>query len=510
MRTFLVFAAIALAAADHASAATVTIDETTEYQTIDGFGGFGGYRAEYSGLPQHSRSWAEILVNDLGLSIHRYFLNVDDIEDVNDNADPFSLDLTKFNTSGTFGTQIGLIQDLHELDPNIKFFFSVLSPPKWMKVNGDYVGQGDPDNRLIMTETILNEFAEHMVAYVKLAKIHMGIDLYGLSLQNEPRFAQFYASCVYTPQELHDLTAVVGPRFEAEGLTTRLMMGEDLLSNFGQFEGVIQSDPATEPYLKIFATHTYSDGVNPVPTSDQALSWNRPGKLVTATGKQFWMTETSGYDTDWDGAMTMAFGIYAALRYGKVTGWVYYRLHDFLTQSNTKTFQYHAARHYFRWVRPGAVMIDVASDDDEVHPLAFHHKDNNTLTVVAINYSSSTKTMSLTGGDLPDTYQMYRSTATEGCVDAGAVSASSVQLSGRSMVTLYAENYEPSSIGVETPRSAVPRATAGQCSVVYGIDGRRVGRVSGLQNMHSGGLPAGAYLVVPEAGTGAATLRSVR
>ncbi|MBD3243755.1 MAG: hypothetical protein GF331_24400, partial [Chitinivibrionales bacterium] len=262
--------------------------------------------------------------------------------------------------------------------------------------------------------------------------------------------------------------------------------------------------PEANPYLDIFATHTYSDGVNPVPTSEQAQAWQRPASHIKNTGRPFWMTETSGYGTDWDGAMTMAFGIYTALRYGHVSGWVYYRLLDFLGQDMRPTNQYYAAKPYYRWVRPGAVRIETSCDDDEVHPLAFHHKDNNTLAIVTINYSGSSKTMNLTGNDLPSSMRMYRSTSSDKCVDAGAVAPSSVQLPGRSITTLFAENYNP--VAIDTRATVAPRSVRRELPsgpvTVYGLDGRIHLRARSADALGDARLPRGGCLVVgAEGGT---------
>jgi len=115
-----------------ALAAAVTLSPSVEYQRIDGFGGFGGMIAEYADGAQGSDVWVNLIANDLGLTIHRYFLNPNDLEPSNDNTNPLVTDLARFNLAGRLGGQMPLLAKLKAAGVN-KFFFSLLSPPYWMK-----------------------------------------------------------------------------------------------------------------------------------------------------------------------------------------------------------------------------------------------------------------------------------------------------------------------------------------------------------------------------------------
>ena len=64
------------------------------------------------------------------------------------------------------------------------------------------------------------------VAYIKIIKQQTGIDIYALSIQNEPRFSQFYSSCVYDGDAMRDLLKVVGKRFKDDGIATKLFLPE--------------------------------------------------------------------------------------------------------------------------------------------------------------------------------------------------------------------------------------------------------------------------------------------
>ena len=161
------------------------------------------------------------LINDLGLTILRDNLPLD-FEYTNDNGDPYVTDLSKFHVDGQtpgYGqplrTHIQYLKDMKAAGLN-KLIMSVWSPMPWMKnnnslTNGTNQNAAPPynptptsaDNQL--RTDMYQEFAEMCVAYIKIIKQETGIDLYALSVQNEPRFSQSYESCVYNGEALRDL-----------------------------------------------------------------------------------------------------------------------------------------------------------------------------------------------------------------------------------------------------------------------------------------------------------------
>jgi glucuronoarabinoxylan endo-1,4-beta-xylanase len=102
-----------------------------------------------------------------------------------------------------------------------------------------------------------HEFAEMCVAYIKIIKQQTGIDVYALSVQNEPRFSQFYASAVYSGEALRDVVKVVGKRFKDEGIQTKLFLPEDI-GWLGSVESMLKptlEDPEARQYADIIAVH---------------------------------------------------------------------------------------------------------------------------------------------------------------------------------------------------------------------------------------------------------------
>ena len=287
-----------------------------------------------------------------------------------------------------------------------------------------------------------SEFAEYLVAYVKTLKQQTGVDLYGISIQNEPWFANPFEATVVKPAEYADILKIVAQRFEAEGLTTKFFGPEHMAEwSWGiqtQYVNEILNDSTVKPYLDIYAVHSYVDGVTP--DYGSAAGWtNLYNNITVAHGKSIWMTETSSGDTGYTLGFNMSRALYLALKFGRVTGWVYWYMADAMIVNNVPTKLGYALKNYYRYVRPGAVSVDATSSDPEILPLAFNHATDSSTTIVLINNGTAAKTINLnvTGGSTPSQYNIYRTSATEDCINAGIMNASgTIQLPPQSITTL--------------------------------------------------------------------------
>jgi O-glycosyl hydrolase len=377
-------------------------------QTMQGFGGFGAQNAWWSNGPFYDAAFVDLLIHDLGITILR-----DEIpfgfEPQNENDDPNDLDLSAFNVTNdipgsdsNMSQHIPYLRALHEAGLE-KLISTIWSPPIWMKHN-DHRGNGtnnttsapeyttNPDeNTNQLQEQYYEELAEYCVAYIQLIKQEVGVDLYAISLQNEPRFSQFYASCVHSPESLRDLIKVVGRRFEEEGLTTKIFAPEDVQSmwHIRQYLDAILNDTQANEYVDIFAIHNYrTDGIT---ASDEApKNWQETYQKAQQGDKQVWMTETSGFDTNTlDGGLNLAKSMFNAIHYGNASAWVYWQMSEsgnggFL-EDGQPNMLYHISKHFYRHIRPGMQRLAVANSDNELLTLAFRNPDDGKKVMVLVN-----------------------------------------------------------------------------------------------------------------------------
>ncbi|MBD3241004.1 MAG: hypothetical protein GF331_10500, partial [Chitinivibrionales bacterium] len=325
----------------------------------------------------------------------------------------------------------------------------------------------------------------------------VGVDLYALSFANEPDFAQSFNSCVWAGEQYRDFVKMLGPALRAKDPTVKVFGAERMLRDFGQTCAKTLIDPEAAPYLDVVAVHGYSDGVEAENLDQLKNYWGGTrsvrsfihGGNPASKKMDAWMTETSGYATNWDGAMQLARSIFYALGWGDVSAWVWWQLcsssspnvYELMSHGNP-TERYYASKHFYRWIRPDAVRIDATTADSTVELLAFNHKAHKTLTVIAINPTSGTKQISLQGNNLPSSFEVYRSTSSnQNCSQqADHSSGGTLSLPANSITTLYGTGYNPPAVKI-TPESlararALQARVAGQIAEVYDLNGRLVGR----------------------------------
>lgn len=442
----------------------VLIDISKKFQTMEGFGGFGALKEYWAQGPFVSDAFVNTLINDLGLTILRDNLTTS-FEPVNDNSDPFTTDLSKFNINSSVN---GLDEPLSEhLDYLIKMkaaglqklIVSVWSPAVWMKYNNQ-LGNGTQNQNSAPAYTtnptaitnqlktdMYDEFAEMCVAYIKIIKQQTGIDIYALSIQNEPRFSQFYSSCVYDGDAMRNLLKVVGKRFKDEGISTKLFLPEDV----GYLQGVESmiaptlADPVARQYADIIAVHGYDlDGVTAASTSAQ--TWQTMYGWGAQYNKPLWMTETSGYENTLDGAIKLAKAMYTAIKFGNISAWLHWSLstttldsYSLMSSSGEKSKRYFVSKNFYKYIRPGAVRIDAnAADGTNIYPLAFQNVNGNTTTIVLINDAASAKAVQLSGNNLPSQFLKVITSAADDAKDYGNVNSTDVILiPANSVITLF-------------------------------------------------------------------------
>ena len=277
----------------------LSIDPQQEYQQIRGF---GAAIADWLYGHNNDATYIDKIVNDLGLSVMRIFLQTG-FEPVNDNSDP--------NVAGTFNTgniseQLQVLDKLHQAGLQ-NVVLSIFTPPAWMKTNASEIGGS-------LRTDMYDEFAEFYVEYIKVIQQH-GVNVYAISAENEPRWEQPYGSCVYTPEQLTEITRVLGARMEKEGMNIKIFGPEDVYDqNWTEYTGVILNDPVAKKYTDILAIHHQQVGFSNASTYLSNRSYVARFHPDDPYALDYWNSEISGYAAGWDGAFNLAKGFMVSLR----------------------------------------------------------------------------------------------------------------------------------------------------------------------------------------------------
>jgi hypothetical protein len=285
---------------------------------------------------------------------------------------------------------------------------------------------------------------------------------------------------------MKNIVKALGQRFELEGIDTRIFWAEELFEQPWQpFAGNVLADTSAKRYGDIVAIHhqNFYDTTRWSPAYRNARALiNGTNPVPYAVG--FWNSEMSNYAAGWTGALQMATGFVISLRDARMSGILYgspsivpEQALEALMVDRVPTERYYVAKQFYRYVRPGAVMVQAASDDASVMTVAFVHPAEQTMTVVLVNTSSTAKSVILAGTGLPQ-FTQVRTSATETCDTIGSVTAS-VSLPASSVTTLYGTGHVSA---VRQDRSvAIGRAVAhgpGAHAAWYSASGRRVAGLS--------------------------------
>ena len=450
---------------------TVTLDAEQTYQEIDGF---GTAIINYKDFPPEYRDTAFInrVVNDLGLSLLRLPLT-EQLEYINDDDDPDHFNWSNFHLSDNYrrkglDSTMALAAAFRRAGVE-RFMMSPWSPPQFMKTNRSPIQGG------FLRHDMTEEFAEYLAAAVLLAKHNYGIDINWLSLQNESIFIQFYRSCLYHPEMMREAVRAVMRKFKREGIATKLLINEDMLFADRIFHGVRPTleDPETGNFDGHIAVHRKQG-------KEGLLELRR---LLQPYNRKLWMTETSGHDANWPGAFKLANDMHDYLVYGNFSAWLYWQISGntgasdpgryTLMLEGEPTKKYFAAKHFYRYVRPGAVRIGVTTSTaaDSLKVAAFAHPTEGTLTLTLINNTAESSSVSLRANNevLPDTLSYFLTTETSDCEQlAGSPTNTPIAIPAHSIVTLYgrlSETQPPGqAVTVVTTTDQLPAGKLGNSS----------------------------------------------
>ncbi|KAA5542250.1 hypothetical protein FYK55_15730 [Roseiconus nitratireducens] len=445
-------------------ATDVVIDAGKKYQTIEGFGTClvawqQGFRELY-----RTEAFPETYVDTMGCTMLRVNMWGPTYPDRQEDWTKIrSEDFQMQANGGRPQIFVDFGQAILKRNPEIKIIGTVWSPPAWMKENGSIKAQkssairagGYGENQNRVKQEYFPHFCQWMVEYVRKHD-QAGVPFYAVSPGNEVQFSQSFESCVWDADDYVKILPMLRKHLDDAGYADVKIFGPETMTSHmypggtGSYVQAIKDDSAALQAIGAFATHGYEDGVvGEMSANSSRVFWEQ----VADTGKPFWITEGGTGEHDWPAPIRkgVANALHNALVAGNCSAFVPWQITDRqanehgLMRMDELTPKSHAARHYFKFIRPGAVRIDAQPGFAEVQVGAFVHEADRQLTVVAINATDAEQPLKLTLKNLAtgSTMNAVRTSADEQfqTIDPVPVegSTASVRLPPRSLVTFTAE-----------------------------------------------------------------------
>ena len=245
----------------------VFVDPDFKYQKVLGIGGAITDAAAETFYKLPAAKQKELLNAYFGKNGLNYNLIRTNMNSCDFSSDSYTYvqdndkELKTFNLQHDEKYKIPLIKAAKEsIGKDFKFYFSPWSPPAWMKDNNDMLHGGKLKKEFY--QSWANYYAKFIKEYEK-----RGINVWGLSVQNEPMAVQTWESCIYTAEEEATfLGKYLGPTLWKNGYQDKKVIiwdhNRDLLY---QRATTTLSDALANKYASGIGFHWYETWANSKP-----------------------------------------------------------------------------------------------------------------------------------------------------------------------------------------------------------------------------------------------------
>jgi glucosylceramidase len=352
------------------SSATVfkQIPEDLQNALLDSYYGENGIGYTTGRLPIHSCDF----------SVDTY--TFDDVEG--------DYDLENFDTTVAYDANLSIpmITAALERNPHLKLFGSPWSPPAWMKDN----------NNMLYGGSLLPDAAASWATYFSKwidAYTNQGINIWGVTVQNEPEAAQPWESCVYSAQQEADFVSdYLGPTLRSDWPDVKIFGYDHNKDHLGEWaDTLLSADSPSSEYVDGIAFHWYAGNCF---ENVAQVHEDYPDKMLLPSEACYELTQLDDDEAGdvwlangtWSRGEGYAHDILGDLRSGSV-GWTDWNillnqeggpnhvnnfcdapvLADLRDDSNIQLYfhpQYYYIGHFSKFLLPDSTRVDVSLDGD--------------------------------------------------------------------------------------------------------------------------------------------------
>jgi len=401
----------------------LSINPNVTFQTLLGFGGAmtesSGYVLSrmnedlqkelinaFFGSEGNSYSMARVHINSCDFSLASY--SFDDVAG--------DYDLKHFDISHDKKYLIPFIQKALSVSPYpFRLYASPWSPPAWMKSNGEMDHSGYPG--LIADPQIHKAWALYFTKFIEAYR-SFGIDIWGITVQNEPGWSPPWEGCYYNASEERDFVRdYLGPIMRQNEPNVKIMICDDQKSNVFEWAKIILGDLETAQYVWGSGFHWYDgDYFDHLEETHQMF----PNKGLLATEA----CDCPAQLGDWNSGEHYAHDIVGDLNHWAL-GWVHWNmflnrtggpnhlgndcdapiLADMQNQILYYQPSYFYMGHFSRFLPPDSVRIQLNSTSSILETVGFITPKED-VVIVVLNRSNGNHTFSLQHGSYFANYEI--------------------------------------------------------------------------------------------------------
>mgnify|MGYP003774608597 CR=1 FL=1 len=407
----------------------VIVNPNKTYQKITGFGGAFTESSAYLLNQLSKKNRATILQayfskDGANYSLTRTHMNSCDFSLSHYSYSPVGgdINLEHFSIAEDKDDLIPMIKDAIEVsEDGFKIFASPWTAPPWMKDNNHWVG-----GKLLPKyyDTWALFFSKYITAYEA-----EGIPIWGFTVENEPHGnGNNWESMHFTPKEMTDFVAFhLGPKLEKDGFGHKIILGYDQnRAGLQEWVDEMYRDEHSSKYFNGTAIHWYESTYEVFEDALQYAHNKAPDKFLIETegcidaevpvwqdDAWYWKKEATDWGWDWAPEQDKYLHPkYAPVhRYARdiigclnnwVDGWVDWNM-VLDTQGGPNWFNnwciapiivkpetdevyftplYYTMAHFSKFIRPNAMIIDVAKTTNTLQITAAKNPDGSIAVVV--------------------------------------------------------------------------------------------------------------------------------
>jgi glucosylceramidase len=397
--------------------AVVTLDTTSSFQVIEGFGaGLTGSSAFLFHEKMDAAKRAETLKDlfdpdeGIGISYLRLTMGASDFSLSDFSYDDMppgqtDFDLENFSLDQDLDDVVPVLQEILQIHPDIKLMGTPWSPPAWMKTSNSMKGGK-------LKPECYDVLARYFARYVKEME-SLGIPITSVTPQNEPLYFTAGYPCMemQATDQADFIKNHLGPTFQAQGIQTKIIV-YDHNWDVPQYPIAILNDPEAKQYVSGSAFHAYAGDVSAMsavhsahPDKDLYFTEISGGGWATDFSENLmWFMKNILIGTVQNWSATVLFWNLCLNEYdgpqnngcGNCRGVITYKTYNGQVIKNE---EYYAIAHFSKFVRPGAVRLayNKPASIINIGISAFLNPDGSKAMVVA-NYNNDSRTFCLNQG----------------------------------------------------------------------------------------------------------------
>ncbi|HEY3872147.1 MAG TPA: RICIN domain-containing protein [Actinocrinis sp.] len=388
----------------------ITVDPTTTYQTMTGFG--ASFTDSSADLVYNSPLRNSIMTKlfdpsqGIGLDFLRqpigasdFSLNLFSYDDMpSGQSDPT---LADFSVAHDQSYIIPILKQALSINPATTIMATPWSPPGWMKTSGSMIGGS-------LQSADYQYFANYLVKFLQAYQA-AGVPVALITPQNEPEYSpsNYPGSTLTSAQEASFIANNLGPAMKSAGLSTGIL-DYDHNWNDPSFPETVLGDSAAAQYVVGTAWHCYAgdpsaqttveqaypskgtyftecsgtQASNPSQTFADSLDWQTENLIIGAT-RNYAKTVVT-----WNMALNPSGG--PSMNCTTCTGVVTV---DNSADTATYNAEYYVLGQASKFVKPGAVRINSNTfGSGSVEDVAFQNPDGSTALIVLNSDTSNAHT----------------------------------------------------------------------------------------------------------------------